>query len=59
MNGYLTKAQLHAFERGVEAFRDGKTRQDNPYPPEADYFGLWDEGYQKEQNGATPHADAG
>lgn len=59
MNGYLTKAQLHAYERGVEAFRAGKGRQDNPYPPEADYFGLWEEGYLKEQDCGPRRADAG
>jgi ribosome modulation factor len=48
MNGYLTKAQLHALERGAEACREGKTREENPYPQQADYYGLWDEGYRKE-----------
>jgi len=59
MNDYLTKAQLHALERGAAAFRGGKSRQDNPYPPEADYFGLWEEGFLKEQNEDTTRADAG
>ncbi|MCR9280793.1 MAG: hypothetical protein NXH99_03825 [Rhodobacteraceae bacterium] len=51
MNGYLTKAQIFAFERGATACREGKSREDNPYPPKADYFGLWEEGYQKEREG--------
>ena len=49
MNTYQTKAQVHAFERGVEAYRQGKSQTDNPYPPQADYFGLWEQGYQKAQ----------
>jgi hypothetical protein len=49
MNGYLTKAQIFAFERGATACREGKSREDNPYPRQADYFGLWEEGYQKER----------
>ncbi|WP_269580820.1 ribosome modulation factor [Roseibium sp. Sym1] len=53
MNGYLTKAQLHALERGAEACRAGKSREDNPYPPQADYYGLWEEGYLKQQGGRS------
>lgn len=49
MNNYLTKAQIFAFERGATACREGKSSEDNPYPPKADYFGLWEEGYQKER----------
>lgn len=50
MQAYQTKAQVFAFERGVEAFREGKSLDDNPYPPKADYHGLWAEGYRKEQD---------
>jgi len=50
MNSYLTMAQLHALERGAEACRDGKSRNENPYPPQADYYGLWEEGYLKQQD---------
>lgn len=50
MNSYLTKAQLHALERGAEAYRHGKSRDENPYPPQADYYGLWEEGYRKQQD---------
>lgn len=49
MDGYLTKAQIFAFERGAAACREGKSREDNPYPQQADYFGLWEEGYRKER----------
>ncbi|MBG6202449.1 hypothetical protein IWQ48_003592 [Labrenzia sp. EL_13] len=47
MNTYQTKAQVHAFERGVEAYQKGKSQTDNPYPRQADYFEFWEQGYQK------------
>lgn len=47
MKTYQTKAQIHAFERGAEAFRQGKSQTDNPYPREADYFDFWEQGYLK------------
>lgn len=47
MQEYQTKAQVFAFERGMEAFREGKTLKDNPYPPQADYHDFWKRGYSK------------
>ncbi|WP_156958576.1 hypothetical protein [Labrenzia sp. DG1229] len=47
MKTYHTKAQVHAFERGVEAYQKGKSQTDNPYPRQADYFECWEQGYQK------------
>ena len=55
MSGYITKAQLYALERGAEACRQGKSRDENPYPPQADYYSFWDEGYRKEL-GSSQHS---
>lgn len=45
MGAYQTKAQVHAFERGFQAYGNGMSPSDNPYPREADYFGCWMQGY--------------
>ncbi|TYC55683.1 hypothetical protein FMN50_11605 [Rhodobacterales bacterium] len=45
MQEYRTKAQVYAFERGIAACREGKSLEDNPYPPQADYFDFWKRGY--------------
>ncbi|MEO0980435.1 MAG: Rmf/CrpP family protein [Pseudomonadota bacterium] len=50
MGVYQTKAQVHAFERGFQAYRKGKSPSDNPYPREADYFACWMQGYAKAEN---------
>lgn len=57
MGVYQTKAQVHAFERGFQAYGKGKSQSDNPYPREADYFALWTQGFQKarEQDSNTEH----
>lgn len=49
MSVYQTKAQVHAFERGFQAYGKGKSQTDNPYPREADYFTFWMQGYQQAQ----------
>ncbi|CTQ53212.1 hypothetical protein LP7551_01733 [Roseibium album] len=49
MTNYQTKAQVHAFERGVKACQKGKTQTDNPYPKEADYYEFWEQGFLKER----------
>lgn len=49
MTTYQTKAQVHAFERGMKAFQKGKSETDNPYPREADYYEFWEQGFQKER----------
>lgn len=49
MGVYQTKAQVHAFERGFQAYGKGQSPSDNPYPREADYFACWVQGYQKAQ----------
>ncbi len=49
MGVYQTKAQVHAFERGFQAYGKGKSEADNPYPREADYFTFWVQGYQEAQ----------
>nr|WP_319383195.1 hypothetical protein [uncultured Roseibium sp.] len=49
MGVYQTKAQVHAFERGFQAYGKGKSQADNPYPREADYFTLWTQGFQEAQ----------
>lgn len=54
MTGYQTKAQTHAFERGAEAYRGGKSLSDNPYPREADYFEFWEQGFLKEREADSP-----
>ncbi len=50
MTTYQTKAQTHAFERGMEACRNGKSQSDNPYPREADYYQLWEQGFLQERD---------
>ncbi|MES0880528.1 ribosome modulation factor [Roseibium sp. SCP14] len=50
MTTYQTKAQTHAFERGMEAYREGKSQTENPYPREADYFDFWEQGYLTERD---------
>jgi hypothetical protein len=52
MTTYQTKAQTHAFERGMEAYREGKSQSENPYPRQADYFDFWEQGYLTERQAA-------
>lgn len=49
---YQTKAQVHAFERGGEAYREGKSQRDNPYPREVDYFFFWEQGFLEARDAA-------
>jgi hypothetical protein len=37
-----------AFRRGQDAFREGKTFGDNPYPQDAAANPAWDQGFQCE-----------
>lgn len=41
-------AAQQAFEKGQEAFREGKSN--NPYPPTAPYHELWEQGYESERD---------
>jgi ribosome modulation factor len=42
------KAYDRAFNEGQQAWRDGKSKSDNPYPPEAPYNDGWAQGWQEE-----------
>ena len=39
-------AEQKAFERGQQDFREGKSV--NPYPADAPYHALWEQGYESE-----------
>ncbi len=37
-----------AFEKGQQAWREGKSINDNPYPFEAPYHDMWNQGWEAE-----------
>ena len=42
------KAHQEAFEKGQNAWREGKGINDNPYPPQAPYHDTWTQGWEAE-----------
>lgn len=50
----MTKAHQDAYQKAVDkgqqAWRDGKSERDNPYPPEAPYHDGWQQGWEIERD---------